>query len=124
MATDSAAATQPGTLPCRRHCGMMADAMAPIRFLLNGEPRTRADVPPGTTVLDYLRTVERLCGTKEGCAEGDCGACTIVIGRAAADRLRYEAVNACLMVLPQLDGAAVITVEGLAAADGTLHPVQ
>ncbi len=98
--------------------------MAEIRFLLNGEPRTVIGVPPTTTVLDWLRLDARLTGTKEGCAEGDCGACTIVIGRPADERLHYEAVNSCLMLLPQLDGASVLTVEGLAAADGTLHPVQ
>jgi xanthine dehydrogenase small subunit len=95
----------------------------PVRFLLNGEPRTEGSVPPSMTVLDWLRTVARLTGTKEGCAEGDCGACTIVLGRPANGALRYEAVNSCLMLLPQLDGCAVLTVEGLARGD-TLHPVQ
>jgi xanthine dehydrogenase small subunit len=98
--------------------------MAEIRFLLNGKPRAEIGVSPTTTVLDWLRLNARLTGTKEGCAEGDCGACTIVVGREADGRLRYQAVNSCLMVLPQLDGAAVLTVDGLAAADGTLHPVQ
>jgi len=76
------------------------------------------------TVLDYLRGVERLTGTKEGCAEGDCGACTIVVATPGEGGPRYEAVNACLMLVPQLAGREVITVEGLAAADGRLHPVQ
>jgi xanthine dehydrogenase small subunit len=98
--------------------------MGEIRFLLNGEPRTVTGVPPTTTALDWLRLDARLTGTKEGCAEGDCGACTIVIGRPDGDRLNYEAVNSCLMLLPQLDGASVLTVDGLAASDGTLHPVQ
>src|SRR5258706_200469 len=75
-------------------------------------------------VLDWLRTRARLTGTKEGCAEGDCGACTIVLGRRVDGSLRFEAVNSCLMMLPQIDNCAVLTVEGLAAADGTLHPVQ
>jgi xanthine dehydrogenase small subunit len=75
------------------------------------------------TVLDWLRGTARLTGTKEGCAEGDCGACTIVVARMRDGVLRHEAVNSCLMVLPQLDGAAVLTVEGV--ADGPkLHPVQ
>jgi xanthine dehydrogenase small subunit len=99
-------------------------ATAPIRFLLNGAPQTESAVPPTTTVLDYLRTARHLTGTKEGCAEGDCGACTILLGRRIDGKLRYDAVNSCLMMVPQLDGAAVVTVEGLAAPDGPLHPVQ
>lgn len=76
------------------------------------------------TVLDYLRGTERLTGTKEGCAEGDCGACTIVMAKPGADGTRYEAVNSCLMLVPQLAGCDVLTIEGLAARDGALHPVQ
>jgi len=74
-------------------------------------------------VLDYLRGIERLTGTKEGCAEGDCGACTIAVAKPGADGPHYEAVNSCLMVVPQLEGRDVVTVEGLAAG-GELHPVQ
>jgi xanthine dehydrogenase small subunit len=98
--------------------------MAEIRFLLNGAPRAEAGVPPTMTVLDYLRLEARLTGTKEGCAEGDCGACSIVVGREAGGKLDYQAVNACLMMVPQLDGCAVLTVEGLSGNDGALHPVQ
>jgi xanthine dehydrogenase small subunit len=98
--------------------------MTAVHFLLNGEPRAEASAPPTMTVLDWLRTVARLTGTKEGCAEGDCGACTIVLARPGNGALRYEAVNSCLMMLPQLDGCAVLTVEGLAEADRALHPVQ
>ena len=98
--------------------------MAAVHFLLNGEPRAESGAPPTTTVLDWLRTVARLTGTKEGCAEGDCGACTIVLARPENGALRYQAVNSCLMMLPQLDGCAVLTVEGLAAPGGALHPVQ
>jgi xanthine dehydrogenase small subunit len=99
-------------------------AAAPVRFLINGQPHAEAGVAPTVTVLDYLRTVMHLTGTKEGCAEGDCGACTIMVGRVVDGRLRYDAVNSCLMMVPQLDGAAVVTVEGMAAPDGALHPVQ
>ncbi len=98
--------------------------MAVIHFLLNGEPRAEAGASPTMTVLDWLRLRARLTGTKEGCAEGDCGACTIVLGREIGGTLHYQAVNSCLMMLPQLDGCAVLTVDGLAAGDGTLHPVQ
>jgi xanthine dehydrogenase small subunit len=97
--------------------------MSVLRFLLNGKLRVESGVAPSMTVLDWLRNVARLTGTKEGCAEGDCGTCTIVLGRPRNGSLRYEAVNSCLMMVPQLDGAAVLTVEGLAAG-GALHPVQ
>src|SRR6516164_9139735 len=98
--------------------------MAAVEFLLNGKPRRVDDVPPTTTVLDWLRGPARLTGTKEGCAEGDCGACTIVIGQKIDGALQYQAVNSCLMMLPQIAGCAVLTVEGLAAPNGALHPVQ
>ena len=94
-----------------------------IRILLNGEPCEIRDVPPATTVLDWLRTEKRLTGTKEGCAEGDCGACTVVLGIPDGGGLRHEAVNSCLMTVPQLAGSALLTVEGLAANE-RLHPLQ
>jgi xanthine dehydrogenase small subunit len=92
-----------------------------IRFALNGTLREINDVSPSTTVLDWLRA-QRLTGTKEGCAEGDCGACTIVLDRGAG-AARYQAVNSCLMLLPQLDGLDVMTVEGI-SQNGELHAVQ
>jgi xanthine dehydrogenase small subunit len=95
-----------------------------IHFLLNGAKRRIADLAPTMTVLQYLRENEAMIGTKEGCAEGDCGACTIVVCRTEGGRPIYRAVNSCLLLLPQLDGAAVFTVEGLAVKDGELHPVQ
>ena len=97
--------------------------MSAVSFLLNGALRAVEDISPTTTVLDWLRGPARLTGTKEGCAEGDCGACTIAVGRPRKGALRYQAVNSCLMLLPQLDGTSVITVEGLARG-GELHPVQ
>ena len=78
---------------------------------------------PQSTVLDWLRLEERSTGTKEGCAEGDCGACTVVIAREREGRLLYEPVNACIATLGQLDGGELITVEDL-AHEGKLHPVQ
>ncbi|UUP16959.1 xanthine dehydrogenase small subunit [Nitratireductor thuwali] len=95
-----------------------------IRFLLNDRDVSLADVTPDETLLDYLRLRRRLTGTKEGCAEGDCGACTVLVGRIAGDELLYEAVNACIRFLGSLDGCHVVTVEHLKRTDGTLHPVQ
>jgi len=94
-----------------------------VAFVLNGETVREEGVAPSTTVLDYLRVRRHLTGTKEGCAEGDCGACTIAIGRVEKGGVRWQAVNSCLMLLSQLDGALVKTVEGLARGDA-LHPVQ
>jgi xanthine dehydrogenase small subunit len=91
-----------------------------IHFRLGPEPRTLRDIDPTMTVLEYLRGPERLCGTKEGCAEGDCGACTVVL---VDPRGRHQAVNACILFVPALDGRQLLTVEHL-AADGALHPVQ
>ena len=95
-----------------------------IRFLLGHEPRALREVDPNLTVLNWLREVERRTGTKEGCAEGDCGACTVVLGEPDGERLRYRALNACILFLPQLHGKQLITVEHLRAPDGSLHPVQ
>ncbi|SEK87682.1 xanthine dehydrogenase small subunit [Bosea lupini] len=95
-----------------------------VRFLLGDEPVEIASCDPTRTVLDWLRLDRRRTGTKEGCAEGDCGACTIVVGRLDGNRLRYEAINACIRFLPTLDGCHVLTVEHLKGSDGALHPVQ
>ena len=100
-------------------------ARAQVHFLLNGRPQTVTAPDPTLSVLAYLRYDKGKTGTKEGCAEGDCGACTIVVGTAGDDgAVRYEAVNACIMFVPFLDGKAVWTVEGVRGADGGLHPVQ
>ena len=80
---------------------------------------------PTTTVLNYLRSLPRHRGVKEGCAEGDCGACTVVVGELKADRtIEYRAVDSCLMFLPMLHGKQLITVENLKSPSGDLHPVQ
>lgn len=94
--------------------------MSEIAFLLNGTPIRLAGASPTRTLLDYLREERNLTGTKEGCNEGDCGACTVMITDEAGPR----ALNACLLFLPQLHGKAVRTVEGLAGPGGALHPVQ
>ncbi len=95
-----------------------------LRFLLGDALIEIADCDPTLTVLDWLRLERRLTGSKEGCAEGDCGACTVVVGRLDGGRLRYEAINACIRFLPTLDGCQLLTVEHLKRADGSLHPVQ
>ncbi|MGB7336906.1 MAG: xanthine dehydrogenase small subunit [Salaquimonas sp.] len=94
-----------------------------LTFLRNGETTSVADFTPDLTLLEYLRLVERKTGTKEGCNEGDCGACTVSLGRLRDGKLSYEPVNACILLLGQIDGCDLITVDDL--ADGEkLHPVQ
>ena len=95
-----------------------------IRFLLNGRDVAVGDVGADRTLLDFLRLDRRLTGTKEGCAEGDCGACTVLVGRLAGAGLVYEPVNACIRFLASLDGCHVVTVEHLSGPGGRLHPVQ
>ncbi|QGZ55287.1 xanthine dehydrogenase small subunit [Paraburkholderia acidiphila] len=96
-----------------------------IRFLHRGAVHEVRDLPPTRTVLQHLREDLRACGTKEGCAEGDCGACTVVVGELDGDgHLALKAVNACIQFLPTLDGRALYTVEDLRQPNGALHPVQ
>ena len=98
---------------------------AAIRFLLGEAERAVTGVSPTLTVLEYLRRHERRTGTKEGCAEGDCGACTVVLGEPdGRGGLRHRAVNACVQFVPALHGRQLLTVEDVAAPDGELHPVQ
>ena len=94
--------------------------MAEVAFLLNGTPVHLDHVPPTRTLLDYLREDAGLKGTKEGCNEGDCGACTVLV----SDDAGHRALNACILFLPQLAGKAVRTVEGLTGPGGEMHPVQ
>lgn len=95
-----------------------------IRFILNGEDVALDTVAPDQTLLDWLRLDRSLRGTKEGCAEGDCGACTVLVGRLSGGTLVYESVNACIRFLGSQDGTHVVTVEHLRGDPGKLHPVQ
>ncbi len=96
-----------------------------IRFVHKGQIRELAPSDPTQTVLNFLRYEDALTGTKEGCAEGDCGACTVVLGDLSSDgSIHYQAVNACIQFMPMLDGRELITVEDLKSPNGNLHPVQ
>ncbi|HEX6138335.1 MAG TPA: xanthine dehydrogenase small subunit [Casimicrobiaceae bacterium] len=95
-----------------------------VRFVLDGEVIALDDVDPTRTVLNFLREDLGRTGTKEGCAEGDCGACTVVLAELDGAGVRFRAVNACIQFVPTLDGKELITVESLRRADGALHPVQ
>ncbi|MEM6382906.1 MAG: xanthine dehydrogenase small subunit [Pseudomonadota bacterium] len=94
-----------------------------IRFLLNDEVVERDDVRPGETLLDLVRLQRSMTGTKEGCNEGDCGACTVLVGRLIAGTLTYQSLNACIRFVGSLDSCHVVTIEHLARG-GRLHPVQ
>jgi xanthine dehydrogenase small subunit len=94
-----------------------------IRFLLNDQVVERNDIRATTTLLDYLRLERSLTGTKEGCNEGDCGACTVLVGRLGPNGLEYNSLNACIRFLGSLDGCHIVTVESLAEG-ANLHPVQ
>ena len=96
-----------------------------IRFVMGGEVKTLTNVDPSMTILQYLRGEGMRTGTKEACGEGGCGACTVaLVDLDDAGQLRYRTINACLHLMPQVDGYALLTVEDLKGADGQLHPVQ
>jgi xanthine dehydrogenase small subunit len=105
---------------------MTSDPQTSIRFVLDGEVIEISDVDPTRTVMQYLREDAGKVGTKEGCAEGDCGACTVALAEVdlSGKRLQVRAINSCIQFLPTLDGKELITVESLRSPDGVLHPVQ
>jgi len=96
-----------------------------IRVLLNGVEQDITPPSADTTLLQWLRQDQRLTGSKEGCAEGDCGACSVVIGKKNSDgTISHAAANACIFLLPMIDGLSITTVEHIAGPNGELHPVQ
>ena len=101
-------------------------ATGSVRFFLDGELVELRDVDPTRTVLQFLREDRHRTGTKEGCAEGDCGACTVALVELdeTGEKLRTRAINACILFLPSIDGKELITVESLLGENGGLHPVQ
>jgi xanthine dehydrogenase small subunit len=95
-----------------------------VRFVVNNVPVELAEAAADLTLLQYLRSQQHLMGTKEGCASGDCGACTVLVGRKGVDVMAYSTVNACICPLGSLQDCHIVTVEGLAAAPREMHPVQ
>ena len=103
---------------------MTTETVAPLTFIRRGQPVTLRNVPPDRTLLEVLREDLHLSATKEGCGEGDCGACTVVLGEAVGGQLTYKAVNSCIRLAHSVAGMAVFTANDLAAPNGALHPVQ
>ena len=104
----------------------MSQVTNTVRFVLDGRIIEAQGARRTTTVLDYVREELRRTGTKEGCAEGDCGACVVLVGELASDgvTINYVPTNSCMQLLPTLDGKSLKTIESLRRADGTLHPMQ
>ena len=94
-----------------------------IEFILNND-EIETDQPSGSTVLDFVRYHKNLKGTKIGCREGDCGACTVLVGELAGDKVKYRTMTSCLMPMANAAGKHIVTVEGINPADGSLTPVQ
>ncbi len=112
-------------MPSQNPPSLPPSAQPCIQIEVNGQLHRLDNPDPNRTLLGYLREELALTGTKEGCAEGDCGACTVVVTESDGARgTRSRAVNACIQLLPTLHGKQVRTVEGLAAPGGALHPVQ
>ena len=94
-----------------------------MHFILNNED-IDTHLPAGTTVLDFVRYHKNLKGTKIGCREGDCGACTILVGEPKDGKVRYRTMTSCLMPLANASGKHIVTIEGVNPSDGSLTPVQ
>ena len=96
----------------------------PLQFVRRGQTVTLHQVPPDRTLLELLREDLQCSDTKEGCNEGDCGACTVVLGQADGDRIQYRAVNSCIRLAHSIQGQALWTAQDLLGPDGSLHPAQ
>ena len=107
-------------LPAKTEAGLSR----PISLMINGTVCPFTDLRPDSSLLEVLRRHQGLVGSKEGCAEGDCGACTILLGRLRDGELVWQPVNSCIFLLPMADKTVIRTVEGVACEDGQLHPVQ
>src|ERR1044071_6188282 len=94
-----------------------------IEFILNDQDIS-TDQPLGSTVLDFVRYHKNLKGTKIGCREGDCGACTVLVGELVGHEVKYRSMTSCLMPLANAAGKHIVTIEGINPADGSLTPVQ
>jgi len=95
-----------------------------VKFLLNDKILEINSPDPNQTILNYVRTELKKTGTKEGCAEGGCGACTVVVGELVNGQLEYSAINSCIAFIPSLNGKQLLIVEDLLSKNGNLHPVQ
>jgi xanthine dehydrogenase small subunit len=111
------------TAPCVHH-NQHTMTHHPLRFIRRGQTVTLHNVPPDRTLLQVLREDLQACGTKEGCGEGDCGACTVVLAEAEHGALRFRAINSCIRLAHSIDGMALWTAEDIAQPDGSLHPAQ
>ena len=95
-----------------------------VKFLLNDKILEINSPDPNETILNYIRTELKKTGTKEGCAEGGCGACTVVVGELVSGQIKYSAINSCISFVPFLNGKQLLIVEDLVSKNGNLHPVQ
>ena len=94
-----------------------------IRFILN-EKETATSLPAGTVLLDFIRYHQHLMGTKIGCREGDCGACTVLVGEIKDNHLQYQSMTSCLLPLGNVQGKHIVTIEGINPGNGELNPIQ